>query len=413
MSDLPTGWAWSTFGEVCENHDGRRVPVKAADRKVMSGSYPYYGASGIIDHVDDYLFDGVYLLVSEDGANLLARSKPIAFEASGKFWVNNHAHVVTAREGIVQRYVLHAIERLDLSSYVSGSAQPKVTQANLAKVPIPVPPLPEQRRIVAAIEEHFSRLDAADAMLQHAGRRSEALERAVFSAANDATWPESVLGDLLETIEAGKSFKTPGRPAEGVEWGVIKVSAMTWGKFDASENKAVVNVESVDPRNQIRSGDLLLSRANTSELVGATVLVDECPDRLLLSDKSMRLITKSNVNRQWLRYCLGSPALRAQMSAVASGTSDSMRNISQAKVKALRVSVPPQTEQHRVAEMISSQFATTERLASDLVVARRKAAALRRSVLTAAFSGQLVTPDPNDEPASVLLERIAAEGVGR
>jgi type I restriction enzyme S subunit len=217
---------------------------------------------------------------------------------------------------------------------------------------------------------------------------------------------------VLDEIEAGKSFKTPGRPAEPDEWGVIKVSAMTWGEFDESENKAVLDVERINPRYQIERGDLLLSRANTSELVGATVLVGDRRDRLLLSDKSMRLITKPEVDRRWLRYCLGSPALRAQMSAVATGTSDSMRNISQAKVRALRVRVPTPSAQKEIADRISERLAAATRLSRDAELAGRKLLALRRSILAAAFSGRLVPQDPADEPESALLERGVAERVG-
>jgi type I restriction enzyme S subunit len=94
LPELPPTWCWVTVEQLTENFDGQRVPVKSEDRKHKQGVYPYYGASGVIDQVDGYLFDGTYLLIAEDGANLLSRSTPIAFQASGKFWVNNHAHVV-------------------------------------------------------------------------------------------------------------------------------------------------------------------------------------------------------------------------------------------------------------------------------------------------------------------------------
>lgn len=113
LSSLPRGWCWGTIGEITENHDGRRVPIKAADRHKRSGPYPYYGASGIIDDIDDYLFEGDYLLIAEDGANLLSRSTPIAFRAGGKFWVNNHAHVVRTKGGISLAY---------LEWYLNGTA---------------------------------------------------------------------------------------------------------------------------------------------------------------------------------------------------------------------------------------------------------------------------------------------------
>jgi type I restriction enzyme S subunit len=94
----PKGWPSKPFGELVKNQDGRRKPVKASDRAERKGQYPYYGASGVIDFVDEYIFDETALLIAEDGANLLARSTPVAFMAQGKYWVNNHAHVVTERD---------------------------------------------------------------------------------------------------------------------------------------------------------------------------------------------------------------------------------------------------------------------------------------------------------------------------
>ena len=140
-------WPGKPFGDLVENCDGRRVPVNLDDRRNKKGSYPYYGASGIIDYVDDYLFDGEYLLIGEDGANLVLRSSPIAFKASGKFWVNNHAHVVQPRGGVPLDYLLHFFAVTDLKPYVTGAAQPKLTQGDLNSISVPVPPLADQQRI--------------------------------------------------------------------------------------------------------------------------------------------------------------------------------------------------------------------------------------------------------------------------
>lgn len=105
MSRLPKGWCRARFDQLVENHDGLRVPVKASDRANRKGEFPYYGASVIIDYVHDFIFDGDYLLIAEDGANLLSRSTPIAFQARGRFWVNNHAHVVRPLGGAPADYL--------------------------------------------------------------------------------------------------------------------------------------------------------------------------------------------------------------------------------------------------------------------------------------------------------------------
>ncbi len=143
------GVKWKSLPDICENLDRKRKAVTASNRTF--GPYPYYGASGIVDYVNSYIFEGNYLLISEDGANLLARSTPIAFSISGKSWVNNHAHVLEFQNMFTQKYIEHYINMIDISQYVSGGAQPKLNQENLNKIPIPVPSPSEQRRIVAIL----------------------------------------------------------------------------------------------------------------------------------------------------------------------------------------------------------------------------------------------------------------------
>lgn len=149
----PKRWPLARLGDLASNEDGRRVPVKAADRRNRSGAYPYYGASGIIDYVDEYLFEGDRLLIGEDGANLLARSSPIAFMASGRFWVNNHAHVLASNRRAELRFLQFVIELADLKPFVSGTAQPKLNQANLDRIPVISPPLEMQRRFCAWVKK--------------------------------------------------------------------------------------------------------------------------------------------------------------------------------------------------------------------------------------------------------------------
>ncbi len=142
---------WMTLGEVAINQDSKRRPVTKSARN--KGEIPYYGASGIVDYVSDYIFDGDFLLVSEDGANLIARSTPIAFSISGKTWVNNHAHVLQFNSYTERKLIEIYLNSIDLTPYISGGAQPKLNQANLNKIPIPVPPLEEQARIVAILDK--------------------------------------------------------------------------------------------------------------------------------------------------------------------------------------------------------------------------------------------------------------------
>ncbi len=144
------GWQVKKLGEICENCDSMRKPITAKDRE--QGEIPYYGASGIVDYVKDYIFDGDYLLISEDGANLIARSTPIAFSIKGKTWVNNHAHVLKFTNQITQQYVEFSINLRDVSAIVTGCAQPKLTQANLNRILISFPPLSLQQEFAEKVE---------------------------------------------------------------------------------------------------------------------------------------------------------------------------------------------------------------------------------------------------------------------
>lgn len=144
------GFVSVTLNMISENHDSKRKPITSGNRE--AGEYPYYGASGIVDYVSGYIFDGDYLLVSEDGNNLVARSTPIAFSISGKNWVNNHAHVLKFDCYVTRRYVEFYLNAIDLSQFISGGAQPKLSQKNLNTIPIPLPAIKEQERIVGILD---------------------------------------------------------------------------------------------------------------------------------------------------------------------------------------------------------------------------------------------------------------------
>jgi len=131
--------------------------------KQQDKKYDYYGAAGVIDLVDSYLFDDKFLLIGEDGANLLSRSKDNAIIAEGRFWVNNHAHVLDSTNKAILDYVAFVINTMALDDYITGSAQPKLSQDNLNKIPIALPPLNEQQRIIAMIETWHSQIDIIDA----------------------------------------------------------------------------------------------------------------------------------------------------------------------------------------------------------------------------------------------------------
>ncbi len=151
FSQRGEGWVVTTLDKISTNLDSKRIPITKSDR--MSGEYRYYGASGVVDYVADYIFDCDALLVSEDGANLLARSTPIAFSVSGKYWVNNHAHILKFDGMATQRFVEFYLESIKLDEYITGAAQPKLNQKALNSIPIPIPKaIEEQALIVTKLE---------------------------------------------------------------------------------------------------------------------------------------------------------------------------------------------------------------------------------------------------------------------
>ena len=169
-------WSEYMLGELTDNFDSVRVPVKQAERR--PGPYPYYGASGIVDHIDDYLFDGEYLLIAEDGENLRTRNTPVAFLANGKFWVNNHAHIVRGNQRADTQYLMYALSNLDISGYLTGSTMPKLTQGNMNRIRVLAPPLPEQR----AIAHILGTLDDKIELNRRMNETLEAMARALFKS---------------------------------------------------------------------------------------------------------------------------------------------------------------------------------------------------------------------------------------
>ena len=205
--EIPKSWVWVRFAEVTNNHDGQRRPIKSTDRSTRQGQYPYYGASGIIDYFDSYIFDGEYLLISEDGANLLARTTPIAFIAKGKFWVNNHAHIVKAKEVTSHEFIENYFAILNISRWVTGAAQPKFNQEKLNSVPIPLPPIAEQKRIVSVVQKQQAVCQSLEQDVERLRVQAKKLRESILASAFSGKLvpqdPSEGTGhELLEQIRA-------------------------------------------------------------------------------------------------------------------------------------------------------------------------------------------------------------------
>jgi type I restriction enzyme S subunit len=176
MSFEPAQWPVKSLGEITVNHDGKRRPVRESERK--AGPFPYYGASGIVDYVNEFIFDGNYLLIAEDGENLRTRNTPIAFMAVGRFWVNNHAHIVTGTDEILTPYLMYFLRAADIQPFLTGAVMPKLTQGNLNRIPVRCPPIAVQASIIKVL----GRLDAKIDLNRCISQSLEAMAQAIFKS---------------------------------------------------------------------------------------------------------------------------------------------------------------------------------------------------------------------------------------
>ena len=194
--NVPQGWEWERFGNVMINKDSERVPLSVAQRQHLKKTYDYYGASGVIDKVDKYLFDKDLLLIGEDGANLINRSTPIAFIAKGKFWVNNHAHVLDVCSGMALSYVALFINAISLVDYVTGTAQPKMNQEKMNSILLAIPPVKEQHRIL----EKMSMVDAFIDKYASLQIKLNSLDNSVYELLRKSILQEAIQGKLVPQI---------------------------------------------------------------------------------------------------------------------------------------------------------------------------------------------------------------------
>lgn len=334
-----------------------------------------------------------------------------------------------------------------------------------AKMSFPLPPLPEQQRIIDAVESYATRLDDAVATLSRVERNLARYRASVLTAAVEgrlvpteaarahqegrdyepasvllerilaerrrrwgessatatyrepappdaanlpelpAGWSWASLDQLLVRIEAGKSFRCAERPPRAGEVGVVKVSAVSWGQFQESESKTCTRAELVHDDLLIRPDDFLISRANTIELVGACVIVTAVTRNVMLSDKVLRLRTAGGLDR-WLMWVLRSRFGRRQIEALATGNQDSMRNIGQKAIASIYIPLPPEVECRAIMAEIEARMSVVTESERAMQRALGRCARLRTSILTWAVEGKLADQDPLDEPASDLVARF-------
>lgn len=201
-------WGKKTLGEVVKFSNGRRIPLSESDRQKRQGTYRYYGASGVIDYIDDYIFDGQYILIGEDGANIVTRSSTLAFVVEGKFWVNNHAHIFQSKKGD-NTFLATYLESLNYEKYNSGTAQPKLNLENLKKVIVANPSKEEQTKIasfLSSVDEKINQLTQKQELLSQykQGMMQKLFSQQIRFKADDGSefgdWEEKQLGEIIKFV---------------------------------------------------------------------------------------------------------------------------------------------------------------------------------------------------------------------
>ena len=195
------------FGDIVNILDSKRIPLSATQRENRKGIYPYYGAQGIIDYIDDYIFDGTYLLIAEDGENLKSQKNNIAQIAIGKYWVNNHAHIVESNGSCDIRYICYLLNKIDISGYITGSAQPKLNQANLQSIELSLPSLTVQKRIADYIDLFDSKISLNRRINDNLEQQAQALFKSWFvdfEPFKDGKFVDSEMGMIPEGWKVGK-----------------------------------------------------------------------------------------------------------------------------------------------------------------------------------------------------------------
>ena len=400
--EVPEGWCITDIGELLINRDGERKPVSLAIRsKQKNKVYDYYGAAGVIDKVDNYLFDECLLLIGEDGANLLSRNKNNAFLADGKYWVNNHAHVLDTIDKFILSYVAIVINSMKLDDYITGSAQPKLSQDNLNKIPIFLPPLNEQKRIMTELERWFALIDQIDqgkVDLQETIKqtKSKILDLAIhgklvpqdpndepaielltrinpdFTPCDNGQygkipqgWILAKLGDLFDAVSAKRVLKSEWR-TKGVPFyrarEIVKLS-----EYNKVNNELFIEDKHYDKlKNRYgvpASGDIMLSAVGT---IGKCYIVKES-DKFYYKDASVLCLKNHHkLSSMYFSMLFSSSFIEEQIKEYSKGTT--VDTITLEKLKSYIVPLPPLAEQQRIVQKIEELFSVLDNIQNALEV---------------------------------------------
>jgi type I restriction enzyme S subunit len=426
MIEKKSNWLIVNLEEVILVQDHLRKPINSAERQARTLGkqpeelYPYYGATGQVGFIDDFITDGEYVLIGEDAAPFFDHTKPVAYKISGKTWVNNHAHVL--KPIINQEYCLHYLNSFNYAGFVEGTTRLKLTQGALKRIPIPLPPIAEQLRIVAKAEELFSELDKGIGTLKTAKEQLKVYRQAVLKYAFEGklTNPDLEEGELpdgwgLKKIEdvaeiiGGIAFKSTEFLKSG-KFQVIRMGNVRPGIIRYDESPVFLDkiVEKTQIKGQLRVNDVIITQTGTKGKrdYGFTALINK--EDLLLNQRISAMRCNQLMMPKFLLYFTWTRTFQNQFFANETG------NVGQGNVgiKGITKSLVPCPNiqiQNAIIQEIESRLSICDKIEASIEQGLQQAEALRQSILQKAFDGMLVPQDPNDEPAHVLLERIKSE----
>lgn len=407
MTELPTSWALAPLRELVDMLDHRRIPVSAKERTCRLGQVPYYGATGQVGWIDEPLFNEDLLLLGEDGVQFFDHNKPKAYIVSGPSWVNNHAHVLRADELTTSnRYLFYFLNNFDYHGYATGTTRLKLTKSAMSEIPVKLPPLVEQHRIVAALEDHLSRLDVGARLVENAQDRGHALRRSSITELTNRVeddWVVLTIGDMASVTSGATPLRSRCDYYNGsIPW--VTSTLLNRAFVDDAEQHVTEKALKESSLKLLKPGTLLLAmygegqtRGRCSELRIAATTNQACA--------AISLNDEYEDRRPWIKLSL--EAMYEQNRKLAVGGVQPNLNLS--LIRKIRINLPPAEKQDDLLVEAEALRTSTVRVASESSMVLARAAQLRRLLLTEAFAGRLLPQDSNDEPASVLLERNRAE----
>jgi type I restriction enzyme, S subunit len=431
---IPGNWEWTyLLSGFAECLDSYRKPVNATERAKRTGNIPYYGATGQVGWIDDYLTNEELVLVGEDGAPFLDPFKNKSYMIFGKAWVNNHAHILKSLYGNTGNlFLMHYLNSFDYNGYVSGTTRLKLTQKSLKNIPLPLPPLKEQKRIVKKLSSMLAKVTEARELIQEArdsfeNRRAAILNKAFtgeltkkWRYANPISdvpslkisletipykipdqWKWVFIKDVSDKFQYGTSAKSE---IEG-EVPVIRMGNIQHGKIDWNDLKFTSDKTEIEKYN-LNFNDVLFNRTNSPALVGKTAIYKgEMP--AIFAGYLIRIKPKISLNSDYLNYFLNSPYAKQKCLKVKTdGVNQS--NINATKLGNFEIPIPHIKEQQEIVNILDKIF-IKEITSDELIDLEESLSLLEKSILSKAFRGELGTNNPEDEPAIKLLERILEE----